>query len=574
MRQPTLLIFDDVASEQALREWLPPPVLPVHLLVTSTSCDWSTDHRTHRLDRLPAKDALALVEHVAGKSICDDYGSTLLHRTGGLPTYLKPAARHVRYEVARRRVPDLGLEDWPEADAGLLRALERLSPDTRLWLRAAALFNPTQVPPQALGQLLEAEGWDTRRRHAALDGALDRLLVSETRDGLRMHGLVADFLRHREAGALPQALKRRHWQAFLSLARDFGKSPGDGELRAKIFRYPAQVALWLTLTDPPDWNDLWSVGLAIIETGRYEAASEWFARALDTAERALGSSLACHADIGRCLHYLGMCEWALKEYARALPFFERAARESVQGNGEGLVDHARVAGNLHQQAYCLEELGRLDEALACFQRSIEQTRRGTLSGAVDEANVGKGLHHVGCCQRRLGRLQDACETLLRAVDAKSKGHADGRIDHDSIGRSLHELGECWFSLEDVERARSAFTSAIDAKLLGDGHRRVDRDHIGLSQHRLADCLARLGQLEAALTAYEAAAASRRIGDVHGAIDQEGIGSSLQAIGDCWLALHDAQRARTSYEQAVEARALGHARGHGDLRSPELAQPER
>lgn len=80
---PTLLIYDNVQAEDAVRPWLPPSGMPSHVLMTTTLDTWGPDWRALEVPPLSPKESIDLIAQIAGRQISDRYGAQLATLAGG-----------------------------------------------------------------------------------------------------------------------------------------------------------------------------------------------------------------------------------------------------------------------------------------------------------------------------------------------------------------------------------------------------------------------------------------------------------------------------------------------------------
>ena len=165
-REATLLIFDDLRSEDALQiegePLLPSMGQPIHVLATSTAIDWSPHFKYLRLGPLDRPEALSLVRVLDDPQTLDGPSSEgIVDRFGGYPAVLVPVILTLERTVMLQVLdadgwPAVSAERWPQARARKGRGA--LPPS----LGAA----PRRDPCRAVCRGMPAAGED-RRDHSA-----------------------------------------------------------------------------------------------------------------------------------------------------------------------------------------------------------------------------------------------------------------------------------------------------------------------------------------------------------------------------------------------------------------------
>jgi hypothetical protein len=307
IEKPTLLIYDSVPSEGELLACLPPAGLPVHVLVTTTSRDWTGRHVVREVSPLGAKDARAIVEGVTGPVAAGQYGDALVHRAGGIAVRLRADCEYVGYELRHGRKPSLGRKLDHSTEASFGRAFALLDSDGKLALRVAVLFNPAHVPREELEQRLASQGWDEARKRLAVDAASDRRLVTVAGDFLLMHGLVAEFVRTRTEPRVPEGILAKHRDAFVQAALVFIANPANTQLREQLAAYPSRIADWESVGLPTHPGDLHAIGRGLAEVGRFREAQKWYERTIALKEKGDDQGRVDHEDLGRSVHEVAYC---------------------------------------------------------------------------------------------------------------------------------------------------------------------------------------------------------------------------------------------------------------------------
>ncbi|MGW7307477.1 NB-ARC domain-containing protein [Streptomyces sp. NPDC054835] len=271
--RPTLLIFDDVWTQEQLDPFLSGGASCVRLVTTRVPAILPPDARTVRVDAMSQDQALRVLTcELPG--LPAEVARDLVRVTGGWPLLLRLANRLISRRVRtgadaasaaadllgslRARgpaavdrptaVPDLG---DPRQRATTVRAtleasLADLSADSRARLAELGIFAHGEAAPLPVVATLwrataDLDEWRTRDLCADLDD-LSLLSVDDTDAGrLSLHDVIRDYLR---AGLGPERLTDLH--ATLVDAVQAGLPPADPLTAAA----PHPPAAWWTLTDP------------------------------------------------------------------------------------------------------------------------------------------------------------------------------------------------------------------------------------------------------------------------------------------------------------------------------------
>jgi tetratricopeptide (TPR) repeat protein len=600
-----LLIYDAVADERTLRDWLPYDGLDWHLIATSTSASWARSWGAVELGPLPDRAACQLAAAILG----DDAAAArlvepIVARAAGLTIELCASAAAVHERLRRGGTVDrISTELAGETASSFESAWALLSDDARRVLQLASAFDTRRVSARLVDPVLQCGGWSTTRIAAAIECVRDRKLAGGDRDTLEVHLLIARFVRAR--GPLDAPERRALFQGLLAAARALAERPADLDPREAVLAYPLAVTDWSAVIG--GGHEAHIIGTALAKLGRFADALPWYERAVADKERASADRRVDPDSVGASLHQLGYCHAHLGEFEHALPWFERAVASKQRGDGRGRVDSASLATSLYQVGHCHAQLGRFDQALPWFERAIAAAeasdergrvdsmvlgislhrigmhhlnlgkpadalpwferavaahQRGDRRGRVDPAQLGASLRHVGQCHAQLGRFADARAWLEGAVAAAQHADAQGRQDHESIGDSMLWLGVCCGALGKHGEALAWCERSVIAKQKGDKHGHVDHASLGKSLGQVGACHASLGQLAEALPWLERAAATKQHGNVHGRVDQASLGRSLYSVGDCLSRLGRLDAARPWFECAVAAAEQGD--GHGRI----------
>lgn len=598
-----LLIYDAIAGQDTLREWLPYAGLQWHLLVTTTSGRWDAAWNTVKLDHLQPAAARELVAAILDdREAATKLAAQVVTKAAGVTVELCAIAAYVHARLRLgRTVERIGVELAMTTRLSYESAWRLLSQDAQLVLQVASTFAVPNVPVSLIESALQPIGWDTARFDAAVDDARDRLLAKADHASLEVHQLVAEFVRSLERAGRPQGrtvrwsfdpiVARALRDGLVATARAFSKNPGDLEARTRMLVHSLVADDWAALMEDGDeWH---LVGGAIADLGKFAEALPWFEHAIAARQNGaqgqmdgerLGISLHqaghCHvrqgnfaealpwferaiaaknaderggvspASLGLSHHQVGCCYSRAGKFADAVPWFLRAVDGLEKGDLQGRVDHASLGTSLHEVGYCHASQRQFANALPWLQRAVAEIEKGDLQGRVDAVSLGMSLHEVGYCYLSLGRFSEALLWFERAVAAKPTGDVYGRIDHASIGKSLDQVGHCYMCLGRFSEALPWFHKAVDAKQKGDIHGRVDAASLGISLHHLADCYAREGNLVEARSWFERAITEAEKGDLYGRVNRASVGKSLYQVGYCHARVGEFTEALPWFERAV------------------------
>jgi tetratricopeptide (TPR) repeat protein len=547
----TLLIYDAIADERTLCDWLPYEGLDWHLIVTSTSVRWSRSWHLVEVVSLRRDAEHALVASIVGNDAADRLVVPIAAKAAGITIELCASAAAAHERLRRgRTVEHVEAELAAETASSFESAWTLLSPDARIVLQVASTFVTSRVPASLLVNALQRLEWTSHRANNAIDNARDRALADGDDDNLRIHQLVAQFVRARAPTG--ESLRRLLFLGLLDTARAFSRHPGDLHLRALMLAHSLDVEDWAALvTDGSEWS---IVGSACAWLGRFEAARRWFERSVAAKEKGDAHGRMDFASLGESLHCVGCSYSRMGKSAEALPWLERAVAAKEKGDVHGRVDSASLGASLHEVSRCYSDLGKSAEALPWLERAVAAKEKGDVHGRVNSASLGASLRHVGDCYAGLDRFAEALPWFERAVAAKEKGDVRGRVDVASVGRSLCQAGVCYAALGKFAEALPWFEQAVAAQEKGDVHGRIDSEGVGVSLHELGDCYAALGRFAEALPWLERAVAAKQKGDLYGRVNSASLEASLRRVDDCRTRLDQRGETRSQLERAAHVRA--------------------
>ena len=244
---PTLLIYDNAISPDAIRPWLPPAGMPCHVIITSNLDNWGTDWPMLDVQPLTADASFDVVVKIGGDAVAAQYGKELSRIAAGLPAQLVPSTKAVVYEVRRGRTVAVPTAPLREAHASFSLVYGRLETPVKLLLHAAAQFNPQRVLRDELfAQMQEALGWPPSESERRLDACRDLHLLEGSSE-MRMHQLFATFLR--QAGTASdlsdlQLVRSVQVRRFVAKAREVAARPNQAELALVLMAFDLAPEAW------------------------------------------------------------------------------------------------------------------------------------------------------------------------------------------------------------------------------------------------------------------------------------------------------------------------------------------
>ena len=245
--EPTLLIYDNVTSADAVSPYLPPSGMLCHVLITTVVDWWDTCWRTLPVTPLSTY-SMALITGVAGPEVAERYGTKLAELAGGLPVQIVPASKTLAYEVRRGRHSAAALTLTQEARTSFLGVYGQLEAPAQILLHSTVRLNSQRISRQALqDQFVEALGWSNSYFQHQLDACLD-LQVLQGADELRMHQLFATFLVVNSPGVEIAALVEKVGQVqasrLVKLARELYDHPYRSDLAAELMAFSPDPRRW------------------------------------------------------------------------------------------------------------------------------------------------------------------------------------------------------------------------------------------------------------------------------------------------------------------------------------------
>lgn len=402
--EETLLIFDNAASPDAIRPWLPPSGAPCHAIVTSLFERWQ-GWPAWPVPPLSAAESRDLVAGIAGEAAASRHGDALVAAFGGLPVQLVPASAVLAKAVGRDRPISSALGIGEDLQRSYGAAYGLLAPDAQLLLHAAATRNCQRIDRDALARdMADGVGWGEERFLGHLDACQD-LHLMEGGATLRMHQLyAAHLLRHaapegREADLT--RIRTAQKDRMIAIAADLAETPARSDLADDLQGFAIAPDVWSDID--LSWRDYHTLGRAMLEVGQFPAALSW-------------------------------CE--------------RAVAAAGSGGIDGIVDQSILGASLHELGFCLSQQGRYDEAMSWYRRAVTAAEQGDIHGRVDQGSLGRSLHQIGVCLLQQEHYGEAMSWFDRAVAAAGKGDIHGRVDDALLAAFRRSAAFCRSKLSE------------------------------------------------------------------------------------------------------------------------------
>ncbi len=501
-----LLVLDNAADEELVRQLLPPP--GCMLLVTARKRLYVDGLQPHDLDALQPSQSVALLRSIAPR-LDEAAAAAIADCCGQLPLALRLAGKTLllRRDISPQRYLErlkatrmrtltdvaasirLSEEQLPEPIRSKWRELSVLSGGLEASWAAAVWGVDETTAEDYLAPLLEQSllDWDDERRMYRLHDLVreygrDRLDPAAREEALRRHAryfceVIAEaqngFMAGKDVSAALRAFARAWPDARAGFDWAAGRPESDDEATRLRRDYPNRSLHIRILRQHPEHQIAWST-----------AAAE--------AARQLGD----RAGEGVALNNLGQAYAALGRPQPAIEFFEQqlaVAREVGDRRGEGsalsglgkanadLGRHGlaaefhekrltltRAIGDRRGEGVALGNLGKAYAALGDLPRAVEhhQMRLTVATEIGDRRGVGNALGGLGLAYAAMGQARRAVEFHeRRLVVAQEIGHRRGE------GEALGDLGKAYGALGETERAVECYRQSLDiAQEIGDRQR--------------------------------------------------------------------------------------------------------
>jgi tetratricopeptide (TPR) repeat protein len=504
-----LLVYDAVPDETWLRRWMPNQGLDWHLVVTSTSLDWTPGYRDKiiGLDALNEGAARSLVQALlADAEATRRFADAIVERARGVTIELCSLANSAAKRIRQGRTIEIPECLAKETDSSFGAAWSLLSYDAQLAIRVAAVFQQSRIPIEVV---LGALSTVSSNAQDALYEAADRSLATVATEHVELHALVANFAHSK--GVLEPGVRRGLF-AFLSrLARDFAERLGDQRARARFALFPLGLEVWRDILENPE--DVCAIGSALVETGKTSEALLWYGCAIQIAKDTDSASLpACLMGASRCEHQLGNMQAAERLVLECLAKLKELRIELV--NPETHADALDARAHLHRAH------ARMAEAVESYHQAIDYREAFKPEPRLHHKRLGQLYQLLGTSYAQLGDSERATEFYFKAIAEKSIPDPAGRVDNLSISISYSALGAAAAAQNQWPAAQDWYEKAAAAGAKGDIYERVSGTAVGQILTLLAHAAASSGDMLRARRICEEALHAFERGDIHGKVDQE------------------------------------------------------
>jgi len=523
-----LVIFDNAASREAVRDYLP-RTGGTHIVITSRNPNWSgiaSALPVHAWDRTES------VGFILARTASDDRASaeSIAEELGNLPLALEQAAsfieetasslahyletfRERRSELMRRGKPstDYGYdvattweisfgkaEEECAAAADLLNLCAFLAPDDIPLdvIRAGAEHLPERLAAAAEDALLFDQAVAALRRYS---------LVEKAGDALSVHRLVQVMTCDR----MTEDARKRWTEAAVQLLNaafpsDISTNPKNWPLCARLLAHALAITESAEkLRVAPEATDvlLNQLGTYLRVRAQFADARSAFERAIRVAESFYGPD---HPEVAMNICNLGSVLQDQGDLAGARAAIESALRIGEQAYGP---EHRIVTSFLNNLGLVLKDQGDLDGARAAFERVLHINEQAY---GPDHPNVAACVNNLGSVLRDQGDLPGARAAFERVLRIAEQAYGP---EHLHVATSVNNLGMVLRDQGALADARAAFERAlrIDERAYGPNH-----PVVATGVNNLGLVLQAEGDLAGAQAAYERALGifRRFLGDEH------------------------------------------------------------
>jgi tetratricopeptide (TPR) repeat protein len=482
--EAVLIIYDDVATFEAISPYLPPQTQQFCVLITTRRQFTGIHHL--EIDVLNPEAALSLLRSLVGEDRINQQlaeAEALCQRLGYLPLALELVGHYLQADA------DLAIaEVQAELDAmrtnayalikddsagnmtarlGVAEAFElsmgRLDAASETLAILLSLFAATPIIWQWVQACLPDQPEPTLRnqRKVLLQNSLLQRVGAET---YQLHPLIQEFLRVRQEHVEDaDALKRQYTQSLVQIAQTIPQTPTRDQILAVTAAIPhlAEAATtWQRwLEDDSLISPFVGLGWFYQGQGAYGQAEPWLQACLTVTRERLGDA---HPHVAGSLNNLALLYVSQGRYDEAEPLFRQALALSQRLLGD---DHPAVATSLNNLAALYKSQGRYDEAEPLFHQAL--TLRQRLLGN-EHPDVAQSLHNLAELYRSQGRYGEAEPLYRQALTLRQRLLGDA---HPDVATSLHNLAELYRSQGRYGEAEPLYRQALTLhqRLLGDAH---------------------------------------------------------------------------------------------------------
>ena len=488
-----LLILDNAADEESVRDWVPKSG-NCHTLLTSRFTAWSPGVQTCPVWTLKPEPACELLLRRSGResdeacgSVADklDYLPLALEQAAayvaeqesgfGFADYLRLYASHER-ALLEEQTP--GSTEYPDAVfLTWTTTIEKLSAGARAALRLCSFLAPTPIPVDVLakgaaqieaqagvmGLTLAAAATEVEVRKWKRDLGRYSMIQASADDSFSIHALVQAVERHQVSEAEQSGMVEKAVELLMAWA----PQPASEYQNWEAWRIlePHARFLWQEQSRPgfgllADHRFLNGFGSYLqAALGAYADAEPLLSSALAASERVLGSE---HPSTLVSVNNLAGLYESQGRYGEAEPMYQRAlaASERVLGS-----DHPSTLGSVNNLAGLYESQGRYGEAEPMYQRALAASER--VLGSDHPSTLGSVNNLAGLYESQ-GRYGEAEPMYQRALAASERVLGS---EHPSTLGSVNNLAGLYESQGRYGEAEPMYQRALAAseRVLGSEH---------------------------------------------------------------------------------------------------------
>jgi tetratricopeptide (TPR) repeat protein len=377
-----------------------------------------------------------------------------------------------------------------------------LTEESRTVARLLSLFAPDAILWELVERMMQrvkGEEYEIQEARTQLENASVVQIVKENFEVCKLHPLIREFLREKQAIVVETTEERSLQDAYVSTLTAIASgmpstpttkhvlafAPVRSHLQEVAERYPEELQgddlLWV-------FN-----GLARFYEGQglLAQAEPWYTDCLQLTQRLFEGD---HREVALSLNNLASLYQAQGRYSEAEPLFQ-AVLAMMQRLFEG--DHREVALSLNNLASLYHAQGRYSEAEPLFQAALAMRQR-LFEG--DHPDVALSLNNLAYLYQAQGRYSEA-EPLYQAALAMRQRLFKG--DHPDVALSLNNLAYLYQAQGRYSEAEPLYQAALAMT-----QRLFEGDHrdVALSLNNLASLYQAQGRHSEAEPLYQDALA--------------------------------------------------------------------
>jgi tetratricopeptide (TPR) repeat protein len=334
-----------------------------------------------------------------------------------------------------------------------------LTEESRTVARLLSLFAPDAIPWELVERMMQrvkGEEYEIQEARTQLENASVVQIVKENFEVCKLHPLIREFLREKQATVVETTEDRSLQDAFVSQLIDIARQmPHDPTTKDIVAFAPVRSHLQEVAehyTEELQGDDLlWAfIGLARFYQGQglLAQAELWYADCLQMMQRLFEGD---HPAVAISLSNLAALYNNQGRYSEAEPLYQ-SALEIWQRLFEG--DHPAVATSLNNLAYLYNDQGRYSEAEPLYQSALEMKQRLFES---DHPAVATSLNNLAALYNDQGRYSEA-EPLLQAALEMRQRLFEG--NHPAVATSLNNLARLYQAQGRYSEAEPLYQSAL------------------------------------------------------------------------------------------------------------------